>query len=102
MLLRLNAKHAHLVALPNSPHYCPCSCHSRTSLTSASQPQETPVSEISDGQPQVPVSQIADGQPQAPVSQISDGQPQAPVSQISDGQPQAPTGAPVTQISDGQ
>lgn len=57
-----------------------------------------PVTQISDGQPQVPTG--------APVSQISDGQPQAPtgapVSQISDGQPQAPTGLPVSQISDGQ
>ena len=34
------------------------------------QPQETPVSQISDGQPQAPTA--------APVSQISDGQPQAP------------------------
>jgi hypothetical protein len=84
-----------------------------------------PVSEFTDGQPQVmtsypaPVSQISDGQVQAttaasgiPVSQISDGQVQAttaasgvPVSQISDGQVQATTvasGVPVSQISDGQ
>jgi len=90
------------------------------------QPQGTsavpvPVSEFTDGQPQVitaypPVTQISDGQVQAPtatgkpVTQISDGQVQAPsatgkpVTQISDGQVQAPsaTGAPVTQISDGQ
>ncbi|OPB40510.1 cell wall protein [Trichoderma guizhouense] len=73
------------------------------------QPQVPPVTQVSDGQPQAPpVTQISDGQPQAPtgsakqpVTQISDGQPQAPpaVTQISDGQPQAP---PVTQISDGQ
>ncbi|KAF2262401.1 hypothetical protein CC78DRAFT_468094 [Lojkania enalia] len=77
----------------------------------------TPVTQVTDGQPQgptnPPVTQITDGtysQPQGPtgvpISQISDGQPQAPtgapVSQISDGQPQAPTGAPVSQISDGQ
>ena len=46
----------------------------------------TPVSVISDGQPQAPTA--------SPVSVISDGQPQAPtasaVSVISDGQPQAP------------
>lgn len=73
------------------------------------------------GQP--PVSQISDGQPQVPtasgivITQISDGQPQVPtanpsgiiVTQISDGQPQIPTANPpsssralVTQISDGQ
>lgn len=74
----------------------------------------TPVSQITDGQPQattgVPVTQITDGQPQAPtgnpITQLTDGQPQAPtgtpVTQISDGQPQAPTGTPITQISDGQ
>ena len=42
----------------------------------------------------------------SPITQISDGQPQnptgAPITQISDGQPQNPTGAPITQISDGQ
>ncbi|KAK5039292.1 hypothetical protein LTR13_003548 [Exophiala sideris] len=45
-----------------------------------------------------PVSQISDGQPQAPKTTS------APVSQISDGQPQAPktSSAPVSQISDGQ
>ncbi|KAL6803320.1 hypothetical protein GGI42DRAFT_24161 [Trichoderma sp. SZMC 28013] len=82
---------------------------------------KSPVTQISDGQPQAPpVTQVSDGQPQAPpVTQISDGQPQAPtqsakqpesppVTQISDGQPQAPTQSakqsesPVTQISDGQ
>ncbi|KAK5359351.1 hypothetical protein LTR11_010535 [Exophiala xenobiotica] len=75
-----------------------------------------PVTQISDGQPQVPtmtvspVSQLSDGQPEAPtgapVTQLSDGQPQAttgaPVSQISDGQPQVPTSIPVSQLSDGQ
>ncbi|KAF2724083.1 putative cell wall manno protein PIR3, partial [Polychaeton citri CBS 116435] len=85
-------------------------------------PVSSPITQISDGQPQAPTSvaspitQISDGQPQAPTSaaspitQISDGQPQAPTSaaspitQISDGQPQAPTSAvsPITQISDGQ
>ncbi|KAK5373757.1 hypothetical protein LTR20_003579 [Exophiala xenobiotica] len=75
-----------------------------------------PVTQISDGQPQVPtmtvspVSQLSDGQPEAPtgapVTQLSDGQPQAttgaPVSQISDGQPQVPTSIQVSQLSDGQ
>ncbi|EHY54565.1 hypothetical protein HRR83_004314 [Exophiala dermatitidis] len=91
--------------------------YGQSSTASGSAP--APVSQLSDGQPQVPtgrpVTQVSDGQPQAPtgnpVSQISDGQPQAPahtggapVSQISDGQPQVPTGTgpAVTQISDGQ
>ncbi len=83
------------------------------------------VSQITDGQAQaksaVPVSEYTDGQPQVvtaspkpPVTQISDGQVQAPtsaatakpVTQISDGQVQAPTatatGVPVSQISSGQ
>jgi len=93
----------------------------------AQAPSAIPITQISDGQPQIPtavISQISDGQPQAPTSlpmpitQISDGQPQAPtstpapISQISDGQPQAPTTlapaksspapAVISQISDGQ
>lgn len=100
-----------------------------TIIISSTAHSAAPVSQISDGQPQVattlasisvqPVSQISDGQPQVattparvsvqPVSQISDGQPQvattrAPmsvqiVSQISDGQIQAPTTATIPPVS---
>jgi hypothetical protein len=99
------------------------------SLNDGNSPGQTPISEATNGEPQVPtqapVTQISDGQPQAPtnpvapgpvISQISDGQPQVPtkpagpvISQISDGQPQVPTtpapappGPVISQISDGQ